>query len=317
MRIVYIDSYTANPGDLSWDQFKKLGEFADYNRTPPEQVVERLRAADAVLTNKVMFDAKTIAALPKLKYIGVTATGYNIVDVEAAKKRGVTVTNVPAYSTPDVAQAVFALLLELTNHTSHYDRAVHEGRWSASPDFCYWDLPLTALSGLTMGIAGFGNIGQAVAVLAQAFGMKVLVHTRTPRADAKGVELCGLDDLFSRADVVSLHCPLTPETEGFVNAERLARMKSSAYLVNTSRGKLVDEQALAAALNEGRLAGAGLDVLSTEPPKRDNPLLKARNCVIMPHIGWASVAARKRLLDVACANLKAFIAGQPLNVVNS
>jgi glycerate dehydrogenase len=316
MKIVCLDARALNPGDLSWDELQKLGPCMFFDRTPEVQVIERLEGAEAVLTNKVPFNRELINALPALKYIGVTATGYNIIDLKAANEKGVTVTNVPAYSTPSVAQSVFALLLELTNHTGHYAQISRDGTWSQSPDFCYLDKPTVELAGLTMGIVGFGDIGRAVSTLAMAFGMKVLVSVRTPRDLPVGIEAVDIDELFARSDVVSLHCPLTPETERLVNAERLALMKARAFLINTSRGPLVDDAALAEALNEGKISGAGLDVLTVEPPSGGNPLLAARNCVVTPHIAWATKAARQRLLNVAVENLRAYQNGISLNVVN-
>ncbi len=306
MNIVVLDGYTANPGDLSWDEFHQLGSCAIYDRTPETQVVERAREADVLLTNKTVLRRAAIAALPRLRYIGVLATGYNVVDTDAARERGIPVCNVPEYSTPNVAQAVFALLLELTNHTAHHAQTVREGRWTASNDFCYWDFPLVELHGLTLGIVGYGRIGRAVAEIGRAFGMRVLA--------------CGhsgdLEALLRASDVVSLHCPLTPETNQLINATRLATMKPSAFLINTARGGLVNETDLADTLNNGRLAGAGLDVLSVEPPPPDNPLLRARNCLITPHIAWATRNARARLLQIAAANIRAWLAGRPQHVVN-
>jgi glycerate dehydrogenase len=301
---------------LSWDELHNLGACAIYDRTPEAQIIERLEGVQAALTNKVPFDRELINALPALKYIGVTATGYNIIDLEAANEKGITVTNVPAYSTPSVAQSVFALLLELTNHTSHYAQVSRDGTWTRSPDFCYLDKPTVELAGLTMGIVGFGNIGRAVAALAMAFGMKVLVSVRTPRDLPSGIETVDIDELFPRSDVVSLHCPLTPETQHLVNAERLALMKRGAFLINTSRGPLVDDAALAQALNAGKILGAGIDVLTEEPPRDGNPLLAARNCVVTPHIAWATRAARQRLLNAVVENLRAYQNGISLNVVN-
>lgn len=314
MHIVVIDGGTLNPGDLSWEPLASLGTYQVYGHSAASEVVPRCLEADAVLTNKVVFDRAVIAALPRLRYIGVTATGYNIIDLAAARERGIVVTNVPTYGTSSVAQMVFALLLELTQRVGHHARTVAEGRWSKSEDFCYWDYPLVELDGLTMGIVGYGRIGRAVARIALAFGMRVLAHDRRPIADDT-VKQVDLDTIFSASDVVSLHCPLTPETERFVNAGLLAKMKSTAYLINTSRGMLVDESALAAALNEGRIAGAGLDVLAVEPPPPDNPLLRAPNCYVTPHIAWATQAARKRLLEASIANFQAFVAGAPQNVV--
>lgn len=321
MRIVVLDGYTLNPGDLSWRDMEALGQVTVYDRTAPGETVERAKGAEAVLTNKVVLSREVIAELADLRYIGVLATGYNVVDVEAARERGVTVTNVPAYSTDSVAQMVFAHILNLTHHAAGHARGVSEGRWSRSRDFAYWEWPLVELSGLTMGVVGYGQIGRAVARIARAFGMKVIVHTPHPPkggtgATGEGVEFVELDALFSRGDVVTIHSPLTDATRAMVNAERLARMKPTAFLINTSRGPVIDEAALAGALRRGEIAGAGLDVLSTEPPALDNPLLSAPNCYITPHIAWATLAARTRLLAAAAGNLRAFIDGRPRNVVN-
>jgi glycerate dehydrogenase len=316
MHIVVLDGHTLNPGDLSWAPLEALGECVIYPRTPREAIVERARGAEAVLTNKAPLDRDTLAQLPDLRYIGVLATGYNIVDVDAARERGIPVTNVPAYSTPSVAQAAFALLLELTHHVGHHAETVRAGQWCRSADFSYQEEPLVELAGLTMGIVGFGAIGRAVARIAAAFGMTVQAHTRTVPADAPEVAFVDLDTLFRTSDVVSLHVPLTPQTQGLVNAARLAQMKPSAFLLNTSRGPLIVEADLADALNAGRIAGAGMDVLSVEPPPPDNPLLTARHCLITPHFAWATRAARVRLLDGVATNLRAFQAGTPANVVN-
>lgn len=315
-RIVVLDGWAANPGDLSWAELAGLGPVQVHDRTPPSATVERARGARIVLTNKTVFDRSVILQLPELRYIGVLATGYNVVDVVVAREQGVTVTNVPAYSTASVVQLTFALLLELTHHVGLHADGVRAGRWVRSPDFCYWDMPLVELAGHTLGIIGYGRIGQAVARVAVALGMNVMVATRTSRENTEEVQFVGIERVFAEADVVTLHCPLTPETRHLVNARTLGLMKAGAYLLNTSRGPLVYEAALAAALNAGRLAGAGLDVLSTEPPTVDNPLLTARNCVVTPHIGWATSAARKRLLSVAVENVRAFLAGRPQNVVS-
>jgi glycerate dehydrogenase len=321
MKIVVLDGYTLNPGDLSWQALEALGDCMVYARTPKELVIERAAGAEVVLTNKVVLGSEQLAQLPQLRYIGVLATGYNVVDVEAARQRNITVTNVPAYSTASVAQMVFALLLELSQQVGHHARLVREGRWTASADFCFWDRPLVELDGLTLGIVGFGAIGRRVARLARAFGMEVLVHTAHPdkyRETAEGREarFVGLDDLFRTGDAISLHCPLTEETRALVDARRLELMKPTAFLLNTGRGPLVDEAALAAALNAGRIAGAGLDVLSVEPPPVGNPLLQAANCCITPHIAWATRAARQRLITTAVENLRAYLSGAPQNVVN-
>jgi glycerate dehydrogenase len=317
MNIVVLDGHTLNPGDLAWDELHTLGQLHVHARTQPADVVARALDAEVLLTNKVVLDRQAITALPKLRYIGVLATGFNVVDTVAARERSIPVTNVPGYSTRSVAQVVFALLLELTHHVGHHAQTVRAGRWSRSEDFCYWDTPLIELDGLTLGIVGFGQIGREVARIAQAFGLRVLIHSRTRPAELPpGAEWVSLPELLARADVVSLHCPLTPDTRHLINQERLALMKPAAFLLNTGRGPLVDEAALADALNAGRLAGAGLDVLSVEPPPPTNPLLSAKNCLITPHIAWASKAARQRLMQITAANLRAFLAGQPQNVVN-
>ncbi len=314
--IVIFDGYTLNPGDLDWSPLAAHGELTVHDRTPAELVLERAAGADILLTNKTPLPRSVIEALPDLKFIGVLATGYNVVDIAAAKARGVPVANVPGYGTAAVAQHVFALLLELTQRTGLHSDSVRAGDWARSVDWCYWRTPLVELSGLTMGIVGYGAIGQAVARIAQAFGMKVIAATRTPRADGDGVTLTGMDDLFRRADVVSLHCPLTPETQGLVNAARLATMKPSAFLINTGRGPLIVEQDLADALRTDVIAGAAVDVLSTEPPAADNPLLTAPHCLITPHLAWAAKASRQRLLDAVAENVRTFLAGAPVNVVN-
>ncbi|MDF1536804.1 MAG: D-2-hydroxyacid dehydrogenase [bacterium] len=315
MKIVVLDGYTLNPGDLSWEGLGKLGEVTVHDRTSPDELMDRAVGAEVLLTNKVILDAEAITNLPDLKYVGVLATGYNVVDLEAAAQSGIAVTNVPAYSTDSVAQMVFALLLELINGVGRHSRSVRSGIWSKSPDFSFHEIPLVELSGLTIGIVGYGAIGQGVARIARAMGMKVLVHTRTPGSE-EGVQYLDLDTLFNESDVVSLHCPLTDKTVGIVNRERLTRMKPSAFLINTARGPLVDEQALADALNAGALAGAGLDVLSVEPPPPGNPLLSARNCVITPHIAWATKAARGRLMGTVVSNLEAWMDGRPVNTVS-
>jgi len=320
MKIVVLDGYTLNPGDLSWSELEALGDCAVYDRTSPEELLGRAQEAEAVLTNKAPLDAGAIARMPRLRYIGVLATGFNIVDVEAARARNVAVTNVPGYSTDSVAQLTFALLLELTHHVGHHAETVRAGRWSAGADFSYHDFPLIELRGLTLGIVGFGQIGQAVARLAHLFGLRVLAHRR-PRHPADGggwadIEFVEMDALLEQSDIVSLHCPLTPETAGLIGPESLRRMKPTAFLLNTSRGPLVDGAALAEALNAGRLAGAGLDVLSREPPAPDDPLLSARNCLVTPHIAWASGAARARLMTAIAGNLRAFQAGERLNRVD-
>lgn len=316
MNIVVLDGFTLNPGDLSWEELRSLGPCAVYDRTLPAELLGRAADADILLTNKTELTAGTLQSLPKLKYIGVLATGTNVVDLAAARARGIPVTNVPAYSTKSVAQLTFALLLELAQHAGHHAQTVREGRWTRSTDFCYWDFPLIELDGLTLGIVGFGRIGRAVGELGSAFGMKVLACTRTAGSAPPFASFVELETLFRKSDVVSLHCPLTPQTANLVNARRLSLMKPTAFLLNTSRGPLVDEPALADALNSGRIAGAALDVLSKEPPRADNPLLTARNCLITPHLAWATRAARSRLMTIAVENVRAFLQGEAQNVVN-
>ncbi len=317
-RIVILDGLTTNPGDLTWAEVEAMGPCTVHARTAPADVVPRALDADVVLTNKTPLTRNAIEALPRLGCIGVLATGYNVVDVEAARERGIPVCNVPEYGTPNVTQAVFALLLELTNRTGHHAQTVREGRWSACPDFCYWDGTLVELSGLTLGIVGLGRIGRSVAAVARAFGMRVIATRRSPAGadEGAGISCVDLPTLLRESDVISLHCPLTPQTRGLIDRRALALMKPSAYLVNTARGPLVDEAALAEALAQGRIAGAGLDVLAEEPPPAANPLLRAPNCVITPHIAWATHEARRRLIAVTAANLRAFAAGSPANVVN-
>ena len=314
-RIVVLDGYTLNPGDLSWDRLQALGTCDIYERTPAAEVAPRIGTASIVLTNKAPPNRAVIEALPHLRYIGVSATGYNIVDVAAARERGILVTHVPAYGTASVAQLVFALLLELTHHVGSHAQSVREGRWQRCRDFSYWDFPLVELAGLTLGIVGYGQIGRAVARIGQAFDLRILAASRTRRPDEPNIQFTDLTTLFRESDVVTLHCPLSPDTQGLVNAERLAQMKPSAFLINTGRGGLVVEADLAQALEAGRIAGAGLDVLSTEPPTPDNPLPRARNCLITPHFAWATLAARRRLMSVAMENLECFLAGNPRNVV--
>jgi glycerate dehydrogenase len=317
LHLVVLDGYTLNPGDLSWSQLEALGDCAIYDRVAPAEVAPRAQHADIVLTNKTALSREIIEQLPELRYIGVLATGYNVVDVEAARQRGIPVTNVPTYGTHSVAQMAFAHLLNLTQRVGDHARTVAAGRWSQSPDWCFWDCPLIELDGLTIGIVGLGRIGRATARLALAFGMNVLASDAEPPALVpEGVELVGLDELFRWSDAISLHCPLTPLTEKLVNARRLAQMKPTAVLINTSRGPLIDEAALAEALNTGRIAGAGLDVLTVEPPPPGHPLVGAKNCFITPHIAWATKAARQRLLDIAVDNVRAFLEGRPQNVVN-
>jgi len=312
MKIVVLDGYTNNPGDISWEPIEAIGSLTVHERTPPGEIVARAADAEVVLTNKAVVGRAEIEALPNLKYIGVLATGYNCVDTVAARERGIPVCNVPEYSTPNVVQATFSLLLELTNHVGHHAQTVRAGRWSACPDFCYWDGDLVELAGLTLGIVGYGRIGQSMAAVGRAFGMKILAHRRNPGSDPECVDL---ETLLRKSDVVSLHCPLTPDTKELIDTRRIGLMKPTAYLLNTARGALVNEADLAAALDAGRLAGAGLDVLTVEPPPASNPLLKAKNCIITPHVAWATRNARRRLIEVTAANVKAFAAGQPRNVV--
>lgn len=317
MNIVVLDGYTLNPGDLTWADLEALGRCTIYDRTPPEETQKLAKGAEIVLTNKTVLSRATIEQLPDLQYIGVLATGHNIVDSAAAREHKVLVANVPDYGAASVAQMVFAHLLNLTQHVGAHSGAVADGDWTRCPDFCYWNYPLIELAGQTMGIVGCGRIGRAVAQIAQAFGMQVLAYdVAPPDPPPAGVAFVDLDEVFRRSDVVSLHCPLTLDNQYLVSVEKLALMKPTAMLINTSRGPLVDEAALADALREDRLAGAGLDVLAVEPPVADNPLLSVKNCYITPHIAWATQAARKRLLDVTVANVRAFLAGQPQNVVN-
>jgi len=316
MNICVLDGFTLNPGDLSWDELQQLGSCEIHDRTPPEETIPRAANAEIVLTNKTQLDRKTMAALPRLQYIGVLATGTNVVDLVAAREHHIPVTNIPAYGTRSVAQATVALLLELTHRVGHHSQRVHDGAWTRSMDWCFWDCPLTELDGLTMGIVGFGRIGAAVAGIAHALGMDVIAHNASQKPAPPFVKFVELETLFRTSDVVSLHCPLTPQTNKLVNAGRLAWMKPSAFLLNTSRGLLVDEGALAAVLNAGRIAGAGLDVLSVEPPPADNPLLQAKNCLITPHNAWGTRAARARLMRMAVENVRAFLAGKAQNVVN-
>ena len=315
-RIVVLDGYTLNPGDLDWAPLRELGECEIFDRTPADAVLERARGAAIRLTNKTPVPKAVIDALPDLRCIGVLATGFNVVDFAAAAARGIPVTNAPGYGTASVAQHVFALLLELTQHTGRHAQAVREGRWSASPDFSFWETPLVELAGRTIGIIGYGSIGSAVARIALAFGMKVIANSRRARTDVPDVEFTTIEEVFHRSDVITLHCPLNPETQGLVNTQRIGLMKRDAFLINTGRGPLVVEPDLADALNADRIAGAGLDVLSAEPPASSNPLLTAKNCLITPHIAWASKAARERLLGIVVENVRNFLVGKPANVVN-
>lgn len=315
--IVILDGYTANPGDLSWGELKELGALTVYERTQPEETVARAKEAEMVLTNKVLLRRQEIEQLPNLKYIGVLATGYNVVDLEAARERGIIVTNVPAYSTESVAQMVFAHLLTVTNRTEHYAIQNREGKWTASPDFSYWDTTLTELAGKTFGIVGLGNIGKRVAAIAQAFGMKVIAYTSKAASQLpEYIEKKTMDELLRESDVLSLHCPLTADTKQLINRETLQKMKSSAILINTGRGPLINDQDVAEALNNNRLRAYCTDVLTEEPAKSDNPLLQCEYAYITPHIAWATCEARTRLIEIATENVKAFIEGKAQNVVS-
>lgn len=317
MKIIVLDGYAANPGDLSWEELKALGECTIYDRTAPEDVVQRASGAEVLLTNKTVLTAEHMAALPELKYIGVLATGYNVVDTKAAKERGIIVTNIPAYSTDSVAQMVFAHILNIAQQVRHHSDEVRSGRWASNPDFCFWDTPLMELRGKKIGIVGLGHTGFMTARIAIGFGMKVFAYTSKSHFQLPPeIHKMELDELFSECDIISLHCPLTPTTREIVNAKRLKLMKPTAILINTGRGPLINEQELADALNHGTLYAAGLDVLSQEPPRADNPLLSARHCFITPHIAWASKEARTRLLQVMTENIKAYQEGKPVNVVN-
>ncbi|KAA6321982.1 glycerate dehydrogenase [termite gut metagenome] len=314
MKITVLDGYTLNPGDLDWHELHSLGECAIYDRTPPDKVLERSQNAEALLTNKTLLSAELINALPQLKYIGVLATGYNVVDIDAAKKRNIVVTNIPAYSTESVAQIVFAHILNIAQQVQHHSQEVRKGRWASSVDFSFWDTPLIELAEKKIGIVGLGHIGWRVAQIAGAFGMKVYAHTSKQASQLPSeITKLELDELFSVCDIVSLHCPLTEKTRELVNARRLSLMKPAAILINTGRGQLINELDLAEALNNNSIFAAGLDVLSTEPPRPDNPLLSAKNCYITPHIAWASFAARKRLMHIMLENLKAYMEGRALN----
>ena len=318
MKIVELDGYAANPGDLSWEPLQELGELTYYDRTPASLVVERAKDADIILINKVLITEEVLSQLPRLKYIGVLATGYNVVDVKAATKRGIVVTNIPAYSTESVAQMTFAHILNITNRIGHYARQSREGRWSSNPDFCYWDTQLWELSGKTIGIVGLGNIGMRVATIARYFGMDVFAFTSKNSADLpEGIQKTTLDGLFAVSDIVSLHCPLTADTRHLINRESLEKMKEGSILINTGRGPLVDEEAVAEALASGHLGGYGADVMIDEPPSPNNPLLAQRNAFITPHIAWATREARQRLMDICVRNVKAFIEGKRLNAVNA
>lgn len=323
MKIVVLDGYTLNPGDISWERFKKLGELVVHDRTAYDRahddlIVERVKDAEAVILNKTPFPREVIDRLPKLKYIGVLATGYNIVDADYAKTKGVVVTNIPTYGTASVGQMAIALLLEICNHVGAHCESVKRGEWSGNPDWCYWNYPLIELADKTMGIIGYGRIGQSTGRIAQALGMKVYAFDtyKNPSLECGTMKYVDLDTLLAESDVIALHCPLFDSTKGIINRDTIAKMKDGVLIINNSRGPLIVEQDLADALASGKVGGAGLDVVSTEPIKEDNPLLKARNCILTPHISWAPKESRKRLMDIAADNLAKFITGHPINVVN-
>lgn len=318
MKIVVLDGYTLNPGDLSWEALNKLGDVTIHDRTPPNEIVNRCAGAEIVLTNKTPLDEASLNQLPDLKYVGVLATGYNVINTAVCKSKGIIVANVPGYGTASVVQLTFALLMELTLHVQRHSDAVMDGKWSHSADFCFWDFPLIELEGKTLGIIGFGSIGQKVGDVATAFGMNLIATGRrqTDQSHRKNFKWVSMAELLEQSDVISIHCPLTPETQGLINKDSLAKMKRSAFLLNTSRGPVIKDADLADALNNNVIAGAGIDVLSVEPPPLDNPLFKAKNCIITPHIAWATKEARSRLMDIAVNNLSAFINGSPVNVVN-
>ncbi len=317
MKIVNLDGYTTNPGDQSWDWLGKYGEYTIYDRTAQSEVIEHGRDADALIINKTVITADMIDKMPRLKYIGLQSTGYNVVDCDYAKKKGIIVSNIPSYSTNAVAQLVFAFILQITNQVTLHSDAVHNGEWCTCPDFCFWKAPLTELDGKAIGILGFGSIGQRVAKIADAFGMNVIAYTPHPKDEEfPDVRFTDFNTMLKESDIITCHCPLTPQTEGIINMDALSLMKKSAILINTSRGPVVDDKALADALNNGEIRAAGLDVLRVEPPTEDNPLLTAKNCYITPHIAWAGYETRVRLLSILEDNLKAFVTGNPQNVVN-
>lgn len=316
MKIVILDGYALNPGDIGWSAFEEIGELTIYDRTPNDKIVERAKGFEFVITNKTPLGRNELDQLPDIKYIGLLSTGYNIIDLDAASERGIVVTNVPAYSTKSVAQLVFAYILHFCNGVAHHSNVVHDGAWTNCKDFCFWEQNIVELQGKTLGIYGFGSIGKCVAKIAQAFDMNVIVHTRTVPENKMGCTFVTREELFKNSDFLSFHCPLTPETIGLVNKENLSIMKKSSYIINTARGPVVNEVDLAWALNNGVIAGAAMDVLSTEPPKADNPLIGTKNCVITPHYAWASVEARTRLMNIAASNLKDFLNGNRVNMVN-
>jgi len=316
IKICILDGYTTNPGDVSWREFEKMGEVTVFDRTPKDLILERAKDAQIVITNKTPLTRETIFALPNLQYIGTLATGYNVIDTAAARQRGIPVCNVPAYCTQAVAQHTFALLLDIANHVHEHSESVRKGQWANSVDFCYWKTPIFELEGKSIGILGFGNIGKAVAEIALAMGMKVLVSSRTEKKMPVGCRWVEQAELFAQSDVVTIHCPLTAQTTELIQHETLKQMKNTAILINTSRGGVINETDLADALNSGEIAAAGLDVLSNEPPKSDNPLLTAKNCIITPHIAWASHDTRERLVEISAQNVQQFLNRRPQNVVN-
>ena len=317
MKIVILDGYTENPGDLSWEELGKLGDLTVYDRTPESEIISRIGDAEIVITNKTPLTRATLDACPNIRYIAVLATGYNVVDIAAAKEKGIPVSNVPTYGTASVGQFAIAMLLEICHHVAHHSQTVYEGKWNACADWCYWDYPLIELDGKTMGIIGFGRIGQTTGKIARAMGMKVLAYDSFPSESGKAIaEYVDLDTLLASSDVVALHCPLFPETQGIINKDTIAKMKDGVILLNNSRGPLIVEQDVADALNSGKIYAAGLDVVSTEPIRNDNPLLKAKNCIITPHISWAPKESRQRIMDCTVSNVLSFLNGAPANVVN-
>ena len=317
MKIVILDGYTENPGDLSWSGLEALGELTVYDRTPPEQVADRIGDAEIVILNKTPLPREMLDRCPNVRYIGVLATGYNIVDVQAAKERGIPVCNIPTYGTDAVGQFAIAMLLEICHHVAHHDAAVHEGRWESCPDWCFWDYPLIELAGKTMGIIGFGRIGRTTGRIARALGMQVVACDSIETDEGREIgRYLPLEELFACSDVIALHCPLFPETQGIINRDTIAKMKDGVILINNARGQLIHEQDVADALNSGKMGAAALDVVYTEPIRADNPLLQAKNCIITPHISWAPKESRQRIMDCAVANAKAYLDGKPINVVN-
>ncbi|AEY68130.1 D-2-hydroxyacid dehydrogenase [Clostridium sp. BNL1100] len=319
MKIVVLDGHTLNPGDMSWDAMGQLGELVVYDRTPADKIIERIDNAEIVLTNKVILTKEILDKTPSVKYIGIMATGYNVVNTEYAKELGIIVTNVPAYSTDSVAQMVFAFIMEFCNHVGEHSRAVHEGKWTKSPDFSFWYYPLIEIKNKTLGIIGFGAIGQKVAQIAEIFGMQVLFHSRTikPGLETDNIKSATLEKVLAESDFITLHCPLTEQTRGLINKDTISKIKDGAILINTSRGPVIDENDVAQALNAGKLAGLGTDVVSIEPIQAENPLLNAKNCIITPHFAWATKEARERLMDTLIKNIDSFLKGTPVNVVNN